>query len=170
MATLTSNIPKLDMSTSTTGCCPKFNPADWDDKVFEFKNKPFIKDHTISFMHIPLNMSKVMKRMNEQADNGDAAAEDYILLSKETSPWHADHYYATKEELPNTENVKMSGKFYARVFEGPFKDAGNWHNDLIETVQKRGEGLKQLFFYYTTCPKCAKVYGKNYVVGLAEII
>jgi hypothetical protein len=24
-------------------------------------------------------------------------------------------------------------------------------------------------FYYTTCPKCAKRYGKNYVVLLAQI-
>jgi len=24
-------------------------------------------------------------------------------------------------------------------------------------------------FYYTTCPKCAEAYGKNYVVLLAEV-
>jgi len=23
--------------------------------------------------------------------------------------------------------------------------------------------------WYTTCPKCAKVYGKNYVVTIAEV-
>ena len=27
----------------------------------------------------------------------------------------------------------------------------------------------RVFFWYTTCPKCAKAYGENYVVGLAEI-
>ncbi|MHC4509420.1 MAG: hydrolase [Planctomycetota bacterium] len=26
-----------------------------------------------------------------------------------------------------------------------------------------------MYFFYTTCPKCAKVYGKNYTVLLAKI-
>jgi hypothetical protein len=26
-----------------------------------------------------------------------------------------------------------------------------------------------VYFFYTTCPKCAEVYGKNYVVGVVEI-
>jgi hypothetical protein len=27
-----------------------------------------------------------------------------------------------------------------------------------------------MYMWYTTCPKCAKVYGKNYVVILAKTI
>ncbi len=92
-----------------------------------------------------------------------------MLLSQDTSPWHADHYYAVKKEVPDADNIQMSGKFFAKVYEGEFKDAGKWYKDLIATVEKRGDELKQLYFYYTTCPKCAKVYGKNYVVGLAEL-
>ena len=26
-----------------------------------------------------------------------------------------------------------------------------------------------LYFFYTTCPKCAKYYGKNYVVLVAQV-
>ncbi len=36
-------------------------------------------------------------------------------------------------------------------------------------VQSKNKKLKKFYFYYTTCPKCAKKYGKNYVVLLAEI-
>lgn len=169
MGNLTSNLPKLDMNTSTTGCCPVFNPAEWDGKLFEFNNKPFIKDHTVSFMHIPLNMGKVMSRLQKHAEDNDATAEDFILLSQDVSPWHADHYYAVSKEVPGAEMVTLNGTFFAKVYEGQFKDVGAWHKDLIATVEKRGDELKRLFFYYTTCPKCAKVYGKNYVVGLAEI-
>jgi len=28
---------------------------------------------------------------------------------------------------------------------------------------------KTLYWYYTTCPKCAKKYGKNYVVPLDQV-
>jgi hypothetical protein len=169
MASITSNLPLLDMSTSTTGCCPKFNPSEWDGKVFEFKNKPFIKDQTVSFMHIPLNMSKVMTRLQKTAENHKAVAKDFILLSEEISPWHANHYYAVSKELSSTEVVHLSGKYFAKVYEGAFKDAVKWHKDLINTVETRGDELKQIFFYYTTCPKCAKTYGANYVVGIARI-
>jgi len=26
-----------------------------------------------------------------------------------------------------------------------------------------------MYFFYTTCPTCAKHYGKNYVVGVAKV-
>jgi len=34
---------------------------------------------------------------------------------------------------------------------------------------KKGKRLRKMYLYYTTCPKCAKKYGKNYIVILAEI-
>jgi hypothetical protein len=36
-------------------------------------------------------------------------------------------------------------------------------------VSEQGKTPKKMYFYYTTCPKCAKKYGKNYVVLLAQI-
>ncbi len=165
----TSNLPVLDMSKSTTGCCPKFDPSAWDGKTFEFHDKPFMKDRTVSFMHIPLNMSKVMARMQKKASEQNAVAEDFILLSQDTSPWHASHFYAVSKDIHGAKMVRLSGIFYAKVYEGDFKDAGKWHTDLISTISKRGDELQELYFYYTTCPKCSKAYGKNYVVGLAKI-
>lgn len=29
--------------------------------------------------------------------------------------------------------------------------------------------MEKMYFFYTTCPKCAKVYGKNYTVLLAKV-
>jgi len=34
---------------------------------------------------------------------------------------------------------------------------------------RKNETLKRQLFYYTTCPKYAKAYGKNYVVLLAKV-
>lgn len=33
----------------------------------------------------------------------------------------------------------------------------------------KGKTMKKLYFSYTTCPACAKVYGKNYVVLFAKV-
>ena len=40
---------------------------------------------------------------------------------------------------------------------------------MTAEVAEQNETLKKMFFYYTTCPKCAKAYGKNYVVLLAQV-
>jgi len=36
-------------------------------------------------------------------------------------------------------------------------------------VKGKGKALQRMFFFYTTCPKCAKKYGKNYVVTLGKV-
>jgi hypothetical protein len=36
-------------------------------------------------------------------------------------------------------------------------------------VAAKGKSVKNYYFYYTTCPKCARKYGHNYVVVLAEV-
>jgi hypothetical protein len=33
---------------------------------------------------------------------------------------------------------------------------------------RAGQGAEGYLFLYTTCPKCAKAYGKNYLVGVAR--
>ena len=36
-------------------------------------------------------------------------------------------------------------------------------------ARHRSAMAKRMLFYYTTCPRCAKAYGKNYVVLFAEV-
>lgn len=36
-------------------------------------------------------------------------------------------------------------------------------------VESRGKEAKKMYFFYTTCPKCAKFYGKNYMVAVTEV-
>ena len=56
-----------------------------------------------------------------------------------------------------------------KVFEGPYKDVRKWCNEMKQYAQDKGKPVKKMLNYYTTCPKCAKSYGKNYVVLFAEI-
>jgi len=41
--------------------------------------------------------------------------------------------------------------------------------EMQDFVKSRGKELKKVYFFYTTCPRCAKFYGKNYTVILAEV-
>lgn len=65
--------------------------------------------------------------------------------------------------------TRLSGDFITRVFEGPYKNLPKWDKELVEGIAAKGKEVNQSYFFYTTCPKCAKAYGKNYVVGVAAI-
>jgi hypothetical protein len=71
--------------------------------------------------------------------------------------------------VPSENMTAISGTFLSKVFEGSFSKMKSWIAEMNNTVAAENKEIKKLFFYYTTCPKCAKKYGKNYVVLLAQI-
>jgi hypothetical protein len=154
---------------SETGCCPRFNPEPWDEKEIVFEDKLFLKDHVTSFLHIPLNFGRIMVKNMDKITQADALAPEPVLLSDEKSLWGADIYIAVEKEVPETKMVKISGTFLSKVFEGPYKNAGKWSKEMTDYVKSKASRIKKLYFFYTTCPKCAKYYGKNYVVILAQV-
>ena len=165
-----NQLPQRDIAHSPTGCCPEFKPNGWDGQLFRFDNKLFMRVTTRSFWHIPLNMDAVMQEAMEAINTAGARqGNEYIMLSYETSPWTCEHYLSVDKEVPGADMVHLSGTYLAKVFEGPFKNMGIWHKQLVEHVQSRGAKLKKIYFSYTTCPRCAAFYGKNYVVGFAHI-
>jgi len=150
-------------------CCPQFDPKPWDDKVFEWENKKFIKDSVCTFFFMPLTFGKVMKRIDKKVRNAGATIQDWLCLSEHTSKWNMDVYLAVDKEIPDAENTTLSGKFYSKVYEGPFKDTGKWCKDLENSAKSKELKIKKWFMWYTTCPKCAKKYGKNYVAVVTQV-
>ncbi len=154
---------------SETGCCPRFNPEPWDQKEVTFQDRLFVKDHVRSFFHIPLNFGKMMVRNMERIQRAGALAPEPLMLSDEKSLWGADVYIAVSKDVPGAEMVRISGTFLTKVFEGPYKDAGKWAAAMTQYVKAKARQMKKMYFFYTTCPKCAKFYGKNYTVILAQV-
>lgn len=155
--------------TSETGCCPRFDPEAWEEKEITWAEKLFVKDKVRSLFHIPLNFGQVMVKNMEKIEEAGASAKDVIVLSGEESMWGSNIYIAIEKDFTGAEVVNISGTFLTKVFEGPYKDMGKWIRDMNSFVASKGKTAKKMFFYYTTCPKCAKVYGKNYVVILSEV-
>ncbi len=154
---------------SETGCCQRFDPGPWDGKEKKWKDKLFIKDHVTSIFHIPLNFGQVILRNIEKIKNADALPQKALMLSDENSLWGADIYIAVSKEVPDTKMVRISGTFLTKVFEGPYQNMGKWVNEMKGYVKSKGKKIKKMYFFYTTCPSCAKFYGKNYTVVVAEI-
>jgi hypothetical protein len=150
-------------------CCPRFDPGPWDEKELVWDGRRFVKDRVTSLFHVPLNFGAVMKRMMSAIDAAGAKPQVQVILSDENSPWGADVYVEVTRDVPGATMATISGTFLSKVFEGPYRNMRTWIEEMEAFVQGRGKTLQRLLFFYTTCPKCAKKHGKNYVAILAQI-
>jgi len=150
-------------------CCPRFDPAPWDGKLFEWNEKKFAKQSVLTFFHMPLNFGSVMKTLDEKARVANVVIQDGMCLSDHTSKWNMDVYLAVDKEIPGLDHMTMSGRFFSKVYEGPFRDTGKWCKDFERITSAKGLKISKWYMWYTTCPNCAKKYGKNYVVIIAQV-
>ena len=157
------------MSTNDETCCPRFDPEPWDGKTIIWQGKRFVQDRVTSLFHIPLNYGAVMSRMEAAIRAAGAKLEAPVMLTDENSLWGADVFVEAGRDVPGSKMVTVSGTFMCKVFEGPYSWIGRWVQEMKAWMGSKGRNFNKLYFYYTTCPKCAKKYGKNYVVLLAQI-
>ncbi len=154
-------------------CCPVFDPEPWDHKTWEWQDKLFLKDSVREFFHMPnpKSVNKVVTRMWKAAQDAGAAPElkDFLLLANDTSAWHGDYYLNLTKEIPGANMARITGTFYSRVFDGPFSAVPRWVREMKAEGTEKGIRFVDYYFYYTTCPKCAKIYGHNYVVAFGKV-
>lgn len=162
-------LEQTSYDNAETGCCAKLDAAHWDERELEWKDKLFLKDHIRAFLHIPLNFGSVISRDLEAVQQAEAYPEEPFWLTDEVSPWGADIYLAVDKEIPGARIEKLSGKFLTKLFTGPYRDADKWVREMELYVSRRGQQLRKLYFYYATCPACAKHYGSNQVVLFARV-
>ena len=109
--------------------------------------------------------------MWKKAQDAGASPEtkDFLLLAYDPSPWKSELYLNVTKEVPGAENVKLTGTFISKVYDGPFNNVPKYIKDFEGYLKGQNKTAKKYYFYYTTCPKCAKKYGHNYIVAFAEV-
>lgn len=156
-------------NTTEEICCPRFDPQPWNLQTIEWKDKRLIKDSATTFFFMPINFGAAMKRLDDKIRAAGATCLDNMTLSEHTSRWKMYLYSAVDREIPGAENILLTGKFFCKVYEGEFRDTGKWVKDFMQETSSRQLKFDRMFEWYTTCPKCAKKYGKNYVVMMGLV-
>jgi len=159
----------METSKNQEECCPRFEPESWDGEFVEWEDKKFIKDKVCTFFYMPINFGHVMRRVGKLLSSAGVTMPSGMCLSDHTSKWNMDVYVEVDREVAGANNLTISGKFLSKVYEGKFKDTGIWCKDFQEFAKSKGFNILKWYMWYTTCPKCAKKYGKNYVVILAKV-
>lgn len=154
-------------------CCPEFDPLRWNNKKLVWHNKIFLKDSVPELFHIPLPSmySKVITRMWNKADEARVLPEpdDFLLLAYDPSPFKSELLMAINEEIPGEENVKLSGTYMSKVFDGPYNHVPTYMKEMNGYLASLKLKAKKHYFYFAYCPECAKKYGHNYIVAVAEV-
>ncbi|KAL7477404.1 hypothetical protein ACHAW6_003208 [Cyclotella cf. meneghiniana] len=111
-----------------------------------------------------------------------------MIMSDCASPWYTNVLVSVAtQEVKGAAVEKISGDFLAKVFEGDYSNIGKWVKEVEKLVpsvrdsmelddtsndknpvSKRSDKITH-YLHYPTCPKCAKKYGKSYVVILASL-
>lgn len=156
--------------TKSNICCPKFDPERFQEKTHVWKDKLFLQDEVLEFMHIPLNMGTVVRRMFGKIESAKAMpdSKDFLMLCYDPSPWKSEIYMTVTKNVPDGKMARLTGSYLSKVYDGPYNAVPNWIKDMDKYVTGKGKTVKKYYFHYTYCPKCSKKYGHNYCIAFAQ--
>jgi len=165
------------MDNQDQECCPEFNPKKWDKKEFHWKDKQFIKETIPTLFHIPfppLIVKKITRMMNlaTRANKIEEKKDEVLVLFQDPSAFKSNIYISVTEEVPGANNVKISGTFMAKVYDGPNKAIPAFVKDMNKYLEKEGKKVPsddEYYVHYAYCPKCEKKYGHQYMIFFARI-
>lgn len=162
------------MNNQSEECCPLFDVDKWDKKTFKWEDKLFIKETMPTLFHIPFPsmIGKKLMRMHSMAVETGATIPDKtdaLILFRDPSAFKSELYYAVTKEVANAVNVKLSGTFVARVFDGPFSNMPKFFKEMDVYLKECGHTAKDYYVHYAYCPQCAKKYGHNYIIIFAQV-
>jgi len=154
---------------NSAGCCPPFDPSPWQNRLVEWNNRRFVRDRVFCLFYMPITFGRVIRRLDAAIRNAHATILDNMGLSDHTSKWNMDLYLAVDREIPGLNNLTLSGRFFCNVYDGPFSQTAQWCKEFSAAAAAAGHTVGKLYMWYTTCPKCAKKHGHNYVVIFGQL-
>jgi hypothetical protein len=170
-----NNQNKSFNTTQEKECCPKFNPTLWDEKDFVWKDKQFIKTSMPTIFHMPfppMISGKMAKIWNQASDANKVSSnkDEILILFNDPSAFKSDIYLSVTGDVPNADNVKISGNFVSKVFAGPYGDVPKFMKEMDKYLADKNKETEAYYIHYAYCPKCAKKYGDNYMILFAKTI
>ncbi|GAA4941016.1 hypothetical protein GCM10023314_12420 [Algibacter agarivorans] len=130
----------------TEECCPKFHPEKWDNKTFNWNNKPFIKASVPTFFHIPYPpmIGKQLTRMMKMAENSKmitANKEDVLVLFSDPHPFKSEILLSVNGSVHDATNTTLTGTFMSKVFDGNYNAIPKFIKEMDAHLEsKKQEG------------------------------
>jgi hypothetical protein len=155
-------------------CCPEFNPEKWDKKTITWDNRKFIRDSVPTLFHIPFPpmIGKKITRMWKSVELSGSAEPDKagtLVLFHDPSPFRSEILISVEKEVPEENNVTISGNFVSRTFDGDYNAIPKFVKAMDQYLSETGKKSKDYYIHYAYCPKCARKFGHNYMILFAKV-
>lgn len=154
-------------------CCPVFDATKWNEQTFTWENKQFIRGTMPQILHFsfPGLARRTMKKLWKQAADANAQPdrEDFLILTHDLSAFKGEIFMPVTHPVPGADNVRFSGTYFTKVFNGPFTLVPHYENQMDIILSHRHMLAKRYFFHSTVCPLCDRKLAVNSIVAFAEI-
>lgn len=168
------NTTQTQQNLEIEECCPTFRPEKWDNKTFNWKNKPFIKATVPTFFHIPYPpmIGKQITRLTKIAVDSkkiDQDREDILVLFADPHPFKSEIFLSVTGKVQDADNAALTGTFMSKVFDGAYNAIPKFIKQMDLYLSDLNKKAKKYYVHYAYCPQCAKEAGHNYIVLFAEL-
>lgn len=113
-----------------------------------------------------------MMELATGASKIDAKKDEVLVLFQDPSAFKSNIYISVTGNVAGANNVKISGTFIAKVYEGPYNAIPKFVKDMNVYLQKTGKKVAkndEYYIHYAYCPKCEKKYGHHYMILFAKV-
>jgi len=141
------------MSSKKDECCPEFDPKKWDEREFNWDEMDFIKESIPTLFHMPFppivgkKLTKMMA-LAEAAKRIDSKKDEVLILFQDQNAFKSNIYISVTGDVPEGENVIIPGKFFAKIYEGPFNAIPKFVKDMNAYLEKKGKKVPKNSDYY----------------------
>jgi hypothetical protein len=149
--------------------CIEFKPDAWNEKEISWKGKFFVKEKVPTFFGKMMSHEKILEKTNQKIEAAKAKSKVPFVLLDKGSMFSSNMYIEVAKPVQGLNDVKLTANFLSKVFEGKSKSINIWIKDMEKFVKTKGKTTKKNYFFIPYTKKCAKKFGKNYTVILAEI-
>ena len=131
--------------------CLTINEQEWD-KQKKNLNKKFYKTYSPRILFFPFSMAIDINRaiMSAKKD-GFTVPANPMLLDTGGMFWASVMIEVEGGDDTNKSVVKLEGEYYAKTSRRPWKEM---KVDMDELTKEFGSKPKELWMWYTACPKC----------------
>ena len=136
----------------TPSCkCPTVNESDWDKKK-KVLNKTFYKTFSPRLLYIPFSFAIDVDRAKKLAlRKGYQMPDNPMILSEDGMFWGSILIEVTGTQSGDSGIVNLNQEVYTKVSKRDWKDM---KIDMTELNQELGQAPKEVYSWYTSCPKC----------------
>lgn len=148
--------------------CPNIKVKDYEKKQFVW-DRYFIEKPVKLFFHMPRNISKVIESAVAEAKKYGFRPSRHLMLQKDGMFRGKVMVEVPKPKRANKKLRHLHCNVLSRVLVGPFKKLNTRINMLEADAKNKNLKVKNIYFWYTTCPQCTKDFNKYKTVVFAEV-